>query len=236
MSKDSKKTLFIGFEDCNYCKLAYEFLIVCGFDVTCLWASKKRRDKLPKELKNWSGDYLFHMKSYYILPKSLLDGVKIAALNFHPSSPNYPGSGCLNWALYNNEDKTGITVHRLNEKIDNGQIIKTYDVPIFENDNIETLIPRVHTKQLEAFYDIVTTISQNDPVVLDIAATTTANKNIKWGSKTGKIKEIDKLQLVDTAVKKEELEKIIRATSIGKFGPKLMLHGHEFKYVKGKIE
>ena len=236
MSENSKKTLFIGFEDCNYCKLAYEFLIVCGFDVTCLWASKKRRSRLPKEIKKWSGDYLFHMKSYYILPKALLGNVKVAALNFHPSSPNYPGSGCLNRALYNNEDKTGITVHRLNEKIDNGQIIKAYDVPIFENDNIETLLPRVHMKQLEAFYDIVTILSQNDPLVLDIIAARTANKDIKWGSKTGKIKEIDKLQLVNVDVEKEELEKIIRATAIGKFGPRLMLHGHEFKYVKGEKE
>jgi len=33
---------------------------------------------------------------------------------------------------------------------------------------------------------------------------------------------------------KEQLERIIRATAIGKFGPRLKLHGHEFRYYKEK--
>ena len=224
------RVLFIGFEDCEYCQKAKNFLEVCGFDVEWLKSSRDRGKKLPEEYASWQGDYIFHMKSYYILPKSLLDGAKKGAISFHPSSPNYPGTGCLNWALYNNENKTGITAHYLNEKIDNGDIINVYDVPIYEGDNIESLLSRVHSKQLDAFYDIVGIIKKKGQKALKDLSN--SNKNLNWGPKTGRIREIDQLQIINHDIEFKELEKIIRATAIGQFGPKLFIHGHEFRYHK----
>lgn len=226
------RVLFIGFEDCEYCQKAKNFLEVCGFDVKWLKSSRDRGGKLPEEYASWQGDYIFHMKSYYILPKSLLDRAKKGAISFHPSSPNYPGTGCLNWALYNNESKTGITVHYLNEKIDNGDIINVYDVPIYNGDDIETLLPRVHSKQLEAFYNIIGLIKEKGEKVLkDLSE---YNKGLNWAPKAGRIKEIDKLQIINSDIQEQELKKVIRATAIGNFGPKLFLHGHEFRYHKRK--
>ena len=60
------------------------------------------------------------------------------------------------------------------------------------------------------------------------------NKNIKWSTKVGRIRQIDRLQNIDKNIQKEELQKIIRATAIGKFGPRLKLYGHEFRYYKEK--
>ena len=130
------KVLFIGFEDCQYSQAACSFLDVCGFDVTCFWASRQRKTLIPHDILNWSGDYIFHLKSYCVLPKELIDSAKYFALNFHPSPPKYPGSGGINWGLYNGDEVTGVTVHFMNEKIDNGDIIDFYEIPIFKNDNI----------------------------------------------------------------------------------------------------
>ena len=58
-----ERVLFIGFEDCEYCQKANNFLEVCGFDVDWLKSSKNRRDKLPPEYASWQGDYIFRMKS-----------------------------------------------------------------------------------------------------------------------------------------------------------------------------
>jgi len=227
-----ERVLFIGFADCEYCILANQFLELSGFDVDWLKASKNRKDKLPEKYRDWQGDYIFHMKSYYILPKVLLDRASKAAINFHPGSPKYPGSGCVNWALYNNEARTGITVHHLNEHIDNGEIIKVFWIPIAKNDSIESLLPRVHMHQLIAICQIADSLATGGLDVLENYKKQIINGNIKWSTKVGRIRDIDNLQIVDENTSQEELQKIIRATAIGKFGPRLKLHGHEFRYYK----
>ena len=79
---------------------------------------------------------------------------------------------------------------------------------------------------------MVTTITKYDPIILKQYVE--LNKNLKWSKKAGRIKEIDNLQKIDKNISQKELKKIIRATAIGKFGPRLMLHGHEFRYYKEK--
>jgi len=91
-------------------------------------------------------------------------------------------------------------------------------------------LPRVHMKQLAAFYDLVTTITKYDPIILKQHVE--LNKNIKWSTKVGRIKQVDKLQMINSQISEQELEKIIRATVIGQFGPRIKLHGHEFRYYK----
>ena len=51
-----------------------------------------------------------------------------------------------------------------------------------------------------------------------------------WGLNVGRIKEIDTLENVDTNISEEELNKIVRATNFGRFGPKITLHGHTFQF------
>ena len=223
----SKKALFVGFDNCEQSRKAYEFLNICGFDTTGIFVENRRGSRLPLSTKEWSGDYLFHFRSYCILKKRLLERASIAAINFHPCPPQYPGAGGINWGLYNNDKWSAITIHHMNEKIDNGRILKVYKVPIFKKDNVESLLQRVHSKQLEAFYDFVGELSVQGQQYL-------ANMcdNISWAHRVGKIKDIDALELVNKNIVKQSLERIIRATHIGPYGPKIMLHGYEFRYRK----
>ena len=63
----------------------------------------------------------------------LLKKVNKAAINFHPGPPEYRGTGCVNYALYENSKFYGCTAHLINEKVDNGKII---DVKKFNINNI----------------------------------------------------------------------------------------------------
>ena len=116
----------------------------------------------------------------------------------------------------------------MNERVDNGAIMRSYEGPIYDQDNIKTILPRVHSKQLEAFYDVVGKIHQEGFGM--IQRMVDAYSGEQWGPKTGRIRQIDKMQRITTETTKEELEKIIRATAIGKFGPNLNLHGYRFQY------
>lgn len=96
-------------------------------------------DKLDDELHWYHPDYIISFLSPWILPQSILNSAKNAAINFHPGSPDYPGSGCYNFALYENSKKYGVTVHHMKEKVDTGDIIMTsyFDISPFET--VETL-------------------------------------------------------------------------------------------------
>lgn len=75
-----------------------------------------------------------------ILSKEVLDIPKLGCINVHASIlPNYRGSAPIQWALFNNEKKTGITIYYMDEGMDSGDIIKINEIPIEENDNVGTL-------------------------------------------------------------------------------------------------
>ena len=69
-------------------------------------------------------DYIFNFRSFLILNTKILKMAKIASINFHPAPPKYRGRGGINYALYNEEKKFGVTVHLMDQKIDNGKIIR----------------------------------------------------------------------------------------------------------------
>ena len=228
----TKKALFIGFENCQDSLDAFEFLKICGFDTTPVFTENRRGARLPIFVKEWSGDYLFHFRSYCILKKRLLDRVKTAAINFHPCPPQYPGAGGINWGLYNLDEYSGVTIHYMNEKVDNGDILAFYKVPIYDNDTVSSLLSRVHVKQLSAFYDFVGGLSKSGETYLRVQRS--LNESIPWGANVGRMRDIDKLEIFDKDISEEELNKLIRATHIGKFGPKIIIHGHTFSYRKEK--
>lgn len=63
--------------------------------------------------------------------------------NFHPGIlPDYRGSGAYSWVLINKEKETGVTLHKINENIDNGPIIDIQKTIIYESDTAETLYNR----------------------------------------------------------------------------------------------
>jgi methionyl-tRNA formyltransferase len=222
------KVLLIGFSDCEYCTKASDFLDRSGFDVTNYWSTKSRGKKIPDSVLSWSGDYIIHLKSYHILPEVLIKRAHLGAINFHPSPPWYPGSGGINKGLYNLDKKSGITLHYMDEKVDNGKIIKFFPVDILETDTVETLLKRVHSKQFFAFMETVISIGTNPNC---LSSMSDEYKGEPWGSHTGKIREIDEMENIDLDITKEELQRIIRATHFNGFGPKITIHGNVFKYI-----
>ena len=219
--------LLIGFEDCDHCRNALSVLESKGFNTSVCWASKKRKSPIPQMIKDWSGDYIFHLKSYYILPKKVIESAKNGVINFHPSPPRYPGSGGINRGLYNDDKISGVTVHYMNEKVDNGSIICFYKTDIEKQDNVEKLLSKVHKLQYDAFCDIIEKIVSNGAKF--VASMSKNYDEEPWGEKTGRIKDIDQMEIVTESTSKEELERVIRATSIGAFGPKIILHNKIFR-------
>ena len=101
-NRKNKKALLISRKDAFNIENISEF-IFNNFDTTIL--IEDRDKKLPLEINSWSGDYIFSYLCPWILPLRVIRSAKIAAVNFHPGPPSYPGSGCYNFAIYNQETK-----------------------------------------------------------------------------------------------------------------------------------
>jgi len=221
----TNRVLFFGKHMCQYSQKALEHLKHLGFEVTEVM-SKTRTEKLPEDIKSWNGDYIFCFRSYFIIPIDLINRASITAINFHPAPTEFPGSGCINWALYDNSPIYGVTAHIMNEKIDNGAVVECRRYPVLPQDTVTTLLARAHMKTFDLLADITTGLAMEGKNYLDKCLD--ASKNEVWHGEARKMHEIDKLQKVDPNCTKEELERIIRATYTPDFPPEINLHGYRF--------
>ncbi len=79
-----------------------------------------------------------------ILPKDVIDGPPLGCINVHPSLlPKYRGAAPMNWALIRGEKKTGITIMRMNEGVDSGDILLQEETAIEPNETYDHLHDRL---------------------------------------------------------------------------------------------
>lgn len=75
-----------------------------------------------------------------ILPKEILTLPPMGCINVHASLlPKYRGAAPINWAIINGEKVTGISIVKMSEKLDAGDIILMKPVEISDKDNALTL-------------------------------------------------------------------------------------------------
>lgn len=103
--------------------------------------------QLQCNLENFSNDLLLFAGYKPIVPSSVLR--RNTCLNIHYSLlPNYRGLHSTVWAILNDEDYLGATIHVMNENIDDGPIVYQYKVL---NDRIKT-----STEYMELFNKHIT--------------------------------------------------------------------------------
>jgi methionyl-tRNA formyltransferase len=87
---------------------------------------------------------LFVIVAFRILPKEVFNIPKYGSFNLHGSYlPAYRGAAPIQWAIINGETETGLTTFKLAEKVDTGNIYLQEKLPIFPEDNFETLHDRM---------------------------------------------------------------------------------------------
>ena len=79
-----------------------------------------------------------------ILPVDILELPPLGCINVHSSLlPRYRGAAPINWAILNGEDETGVTIQRMAEGVDTGDILAQASTPIDVNENAGRLLARL---------------------------------------------------------------------------------------------
>lgn len=76
-------------------------------------------------------DLLLNVHSLFVICPQVIDVANFGAFNLHPGPlPTYAGLNAPSWAIYNQEKEHGVTLHRINNTIDSGDIIDEARFPI----------------------------------------------------------------------------------------------------------
>jgi len=200
----------------KYADEALEYLAKnCEVDVI-----KSDRNIYLDNLK-WRYDYIISFLYPHVINKDVLCRAEKGAINFHPGSPDYPGIGCTNFAIYNGADKFGVTCHYMNEQPDTGDII---DVRYFmmNNETVLSLTNKCYAYMLAQFYDMIDIILQGKDLPIFPE---------KWTRKPYIRRELNELCVITSYMDKDEVSRRILATEYpSKPGAYINIHGERFEY------
>jgi len=179
-----------------------------------------RGDKFPDDVGWLEFDLLISFSSPWVIPKFLLDKSKTASLNFHPGPPEYPGIGCTNFAIYNEEKVFGVTCHHMKEKVDIGKIVKVRRFPIFDDDGVKELTDRCYHHLYTLFVDVV------GGFIFDGGLPT---ENEEWTRSPYTRQQLNELCRLDLNMNADEMRRRVRALSFpGYPGAFIELNGIRF--------
>ncbi len=130
----------------------------------CFNINELKEGLILKELKLLNPDLIILAGFLLKIPSSIINYFTNRIINIHPALlPNYGGKGMYGINVHeavkkNNEKKSGITIHYVDDSYDTGKIIFQKEVEIFESDSVEEISKKVHNLELEYFPKVIESI------------------------------------------------------------------------------
>ncbi len=178
-------------------------------------------DPLPDDIRQWSGDFIVSYLSRWVVPQELLDRARNAAVNFHPASPEYPGIGCTNFALYEDAQEYGVTCHHMAARVDAGPIIAVRRFPVLPDDGVDELLRRTYEHQMILFLEVAELMAGG----MDLPASAET-----WTRAPFTRRQFERLFEITPDMSQQEIARRVRATSYGPWQPHVDLGGFRFEY------
>lgn len=123
----------------------------------------------------------------YLFPPEIIEAFDGHLYNLHPSLlPQYRNVAPVPYALAMGDKKTGITLQRIDAKIDHGEILAQQTEPILPTDTTPVLLHRLFTLGAQLFLDYLTapTASLTTPAITEplifTRKITSASGHLEW--------------------------------------------------------
>lgn len=159
-----------------------------------------------------------------IIPRSILEIPRKGAINVHASLlPKHRGAAPIAGAILAGDGETGVTIMKMDEKLDHGPILATRSTEIKTGEDAPALTARLTEIGAELLVDTVKTLGENAPVEQDHAKATHAPKLSR---------EMGEL---DWKLPAEEIDRKVRAFQPWP-GVTLPAPGGRMKILKGHID
>lgn len=95
-------------------------------------------------LRKYNPDIIVVAAFGQILPKSILDMAKYGCINIHASLlPKYRGAAPIQWSVINGDEVSGVTIMRMDEGVDTGDMITKRQVRLAEDETGGSLFDKL---------------------------------------------------------------------------------------------
>ena len=117
-----------------------------------------------EDLKNREIDWIVLAGFLWLIPESILNAFPQRIINIHPALlPSYGGKGMYGMKIHQaviaaGDSESGITIHYVNEKYDEGDIVFQARCSINKNDTPETLAAKIHELEYDNFPRVIETL------------------------------------------------------------------------------
>ncbi|MFQ5665911.1 MAG: methionyl-tRNA formyltransferase [Candidatus Binatia bacterium] len=125
--------------------------------VPLLQPTRLRADEFADALRAWSPDLVVVAAYGKFLPQRVLDLPPHGCINVHASLlPKYRGAAPIQWAILRGEDRTGVTIMRMNERLDAGNVLLQRATAIGRDETYGELQARLAVLGAQALAEVMT--------------------------------------------------------------------------------
>lgn len=100
-----------------------------------------KTEKVLADVRSLKPEILVSFSATQRFPESLINIFTTSAINVHYGAlPRYAGLSPYFWHIYNNESYYGVTLHRIESKLDAGGIVEQQEKPIESHDCLSLMV------------------------------------------------------------------------------------------------
>ncbi len=143
---------------------AYVLKRAASLNVRSVFFDRKdlyEKDKVARYLSMYKVDFIVLAGFLWLIPENILNTYEKRIINIHPALlPKHGGKGMYGEKVHEaviakHEKKSGITIHYVNSRYDEGDIIFQASCAVTPEDTPATLAARVHTLEYKHFPEII---------------------------------------------------------------------------------
>lgn len=124
---------------------------------------KGRRETLEKWLRDLRADALFVVSFPWKIPEPALSIPTLGCYNFHPGVvPNYRGIEPIFWTIRNGEAQTAVSVLRMDNGFDTGEVVLSASLPIHADDTYGLLTNKLSVTARHAMEALLSGLCGNE--------------------------------------------------------------------------
>jgi len=132
-----------------------------AYQVPVFQPAKLRTSEALEPLRAWQPDLIVVVAYGKMLPNSVLTLPPLGCINVHASLlPKYRGAAPIQWAIAQGEKETGVTIMRISERMDAGDILLQKAILIAADDTGGSLHDKLSTLGAEALREALRLLKQ----------------------------------------------------------------------------